>query len=609
VSLREALVDAGGVPGWIATILDRGIGEDPARRFASMNVLLAELAHDPARRWRRGAIAAVALSAAVGAFAFGRAASDDSAAVEPCSGAAAELATSWNPALRDRVAAHLRSLGPVGAADAQRVATELDEYATAWVGESKRVCLANERREVTPTVHERRLACLVRTRHQLAAVGELMSSVEQKGLASALVAARSLPDSHGCADEPGSVLPPPAALVDRVKAITPLVERALVRATAKHPDAIAEASAATARARETGYLPLIARAVLVEGRARVDTPVAAELFAEAMRLALRSSDELLAVEAYARWIFSRVVAEAPATDYWDVMVEIAERLGRPARFPRALMYSNRGLARLAADDRDGARSLFETALATAGDADDIELVSITQNLAQLESKPEDALRRFRAAHDRFTAALGPAHPVTLIAAHQVAVLTPDRAAAAAGIAAAYTSLERWQRAYPELAWAAAWIADEAGDRATAAAWMARVSGEGSTIASIAAAYVAVERGAPDAAARLAEIEQLAAKLDTTAPWNRTYAADALILVARAKPEAWERALALLETKPLVLYSRKLARARRMVAERWATTRPAEARRLAEQALAWYRGAPGDAAIVTRLEQIAATGSR
>jgi hypothetical protein len=609
VSLREALEGAGGVPGWIATILDRGTAEDPARRFASMNDVLAALSHDPARRWRLAAVGVAALAAAGGAFAFGRAAGDEAPAVEPCSGAAGEVAASWNPAQRDRVATHLRSLGPTGAAEAGRVATELDDYAKTWTGEARRVCLANERREVTPAIHERRLACLARTRSQLAAVGELMSSVDQKGLAPALVAASSLPDSRGCAEEPGSVLPPPAAMKGRVDAIVPAVERALVRATAKHPDAIADASAATARARQTGYLPLIARALVVEGRAREDTPDAVDLYSEAMRLALRSSDEALAVEAYARWIYVRVVADAPATDHWDVMVEVAERLGRPGRFPRALMYSNRGLGRLIADDRDGARTLFETALATAGDADDIELVSITQNLAQLETVPEDALRRFRAAHGRFTAALGPAHPVTLVAAEQVAMLTPDRVHAAAGIEAAYRGLERWQSSYPEFAWHVAWIADEAGDRATAATWMARVSGEGSAIATIAAAYVAIERGAPDAAARLAEVERLASTLDTTKAWNRVYAADALVLVARTKPDAWERALALLEEKPLAIYSRRLAGARRMVAERWATTKPAEARKLAEQALVWYRGAPGDGAIVARLEQIAATAAR
>ena len=607
VSLREALEAAGGVPGWIAAIVERGVAEDPAQRFESMDALLSALARDPARRWRLGALGVVGIAAAAGAFAFGRAGTDD--AIEPCSGGGAELVTSWDPTVRGRVTTHLRSLGPVAQAEADRVANELDAYATTWVDEHRRVCLANVRREDTPAIHEGRIGCLARTRLQLAAVGELMTSVDAKGLASALLAASSLPDSRGCVDEPGTVLPPPAGMSERVKAIVPQVERALVRATAKQADAIPEATAATAQARATGYVPLIARALLVEGRARSDESDPSALFAESMRLALRGSDEALAIEAYARLIFARAIHDGPTSDDWDVMVEIAERLGRPARFARALMYSNRGVARLAADDRRGARELFERAQHAAGDAEDIELVSIAQNLAQLEPDPAEALRRFHSAHDRYAAALGPSHPLTLIASQQVAMLTPDRAEASAQLDTAYRSLERWQSSYPELAWQAAWIADESDDPATAAVWMARIPADASATTTIAGAYIALANHAPDSAKQIVELEKLAGTLDTSKPWDRLFAADALVLVARTKPQVWGRVLALNELTPFVVYSRRLARARRMVAELWATTRPDDARRLAALALPWYRGARGDAAVVARLEQLATGTAR
>lgn len=609
VSLREAIDATGEIPGWIAAIVERGGAADPAERFASMDELLAALARDPARRWRLGAIGVAALAAAAGAFAFGRAGGDDNA-IEPCSGGGAELVTSWNPTLHGRVAAHLRSLGPAAGAEADRVANELDAYATTWIGEHRRVCLANVRREVTPAIHEARNNCLARTRSQLAAIGELMAGVDDHGLASALVAASSLPDSRACVDEPGTVLPPPAGMSERVKAIVPQVERALVRATAKQPDAVREATAATAQARATGYLPLIARALLVEGRARVDEPDPSALFAESMRLALRGSDEALAVEAYARWIFSRAVRGEPASDHWDVMVEIAERLGRGGRFARALMYSNRGITRLTADDREGARGLFAQAQRAAGDADDVELVSIAQNLAQLEHDPAMAHRQLRIVHDRFAAAVGPSHPLTLLAAQQVAMVIPDRAEALAVLDAAYRSLERWQGLHSDAgAWEAAWIADESGDQAIAAAWMARIVEEPSEMWTIARAYIALANHAPDAADRIAEVDHLVSTLDLSKLWNRVNAADALVLVARAKPQTWERVLALLEVEPLVIYSRRLARARRTVAELWARTRPADAKRLAEQALSWYRGASADSAIVTRLEQLATGTAR
>lgn len=588
VSLREALASAGPVPGWIGSILERGLSLEPDERFASMEAMLAALGHDPARRWKLGVAGGLAAAAAVAAFAFGRAGTDNSA-VEPCSGASTELATSWTPAIRDRAATHLRALGPLAAEDATRVTKELDDYAATWIDESRRVCLANERHELTPAIHARRLECLARTRSQLGAVGELLGSVDENGVAPALLAASSLPDSRGCAEETGSVLPPPAAMKDRVAATIPLVERALVRATAKQADAVALASGALARARETGYVPLIARAVLVEARARAESADASPLYAEAMRLALRSSDEVLAVEAYARWIYARVMQDQVATDHWDVMVELAERLGGPGRFARALMYSNRGLAKLAADDREGARALFETALRAAGDAEDVELVSIVQNLAQLEPTPEAAMRRFSLARDRYAAALGTEHPVTLVATEQLALVMPDRARAAAQLQAAYEGLARSHVSYPEFAWELAWLADEAGDRNAAATWMKRVTGDGEgTITAIATAYIALESNAPDSARQLAELERLVTMLDPSRPWSRAYAADALVLVARSKPEAWERVLALLEKEPMVIYSRRLARARRMVAAQWMASRPGDAKRLAELGRAWYR---------------------
>lgn len=605
VSLREALEGAGGVPGWIETIADRGTAEDPAQRFASMDELLAALARDPARRWRRGAFAVVALGAATGSFAYGR---THSTAIEACSGGDAELATSWSPMVRGRVTEHLRSLGPAAAAEGLRIAAELDDYAKIWTTESRRVCLANERREVTPAIHEGRIGCLARTRLQLGAAGELMATVNIGGLAQALVAASSLPDSRTCVDDPGSVLPPPAAMAERVKALAPRVERVLVRAAAKLPEAIPEATAISADARATGYAPLVARALLAEGRARNDEAERRALFFEAMRLALRGFDEILAVEAYARWIFTGVIGDLASTDNWEVMVEIAERSGRPGRFARALMYSHRGLLSLRAEDRAGARAMFEHAQQAAGDAEDVELASIAQNLAQLEADPAIALRQLRNARDRFAAALGPAHPLTHIAAVQVAMVTADRAMASAEIEGAYRSYERWQKPNAYFAWQAAWLADESGDRASASAWMARIPDDASAISSIARAYLALEAGT-NTAEHVANLEQLVKSLDQTTVWNRTYAADALVLVARSAPQAWERVLAVLEINPLVIYSRRLARARRMVAEQWAETRPDDARRLAEQALLWYRGAPGDAVIVARLEKIASRRAR
>jgi len=606
VSLREAFEGAGSVPRWVAVIADRGTAEDPAQRFASMEELLAALDRDPARRRRRAAVAFSALGAAVGAFAIGRALTASSA-VEPCTGADVELATSWNPGMRDRVTTHLRSLGPAALMESERVASELDRYATTWSEQNQRACKAHVGHEAATAIHEGRARCLARSRFQLEAAGELMSKVDASGLASALLAVGSLPDSRSCFDDPGAVLPPPALMAERVTAIVPRLERALVRASANLPDAVAETNAIAEQARATGYVPLIARAVLAQGRAKFGQELdASDLFAEAMRLGLRGSDDILAVEAYARWIFARTMLRSRSFEHWDTMVELADRLGPAGRFARALMYSNRGVAHFAADDVVGARKMFETARKAAGDADEVELVSISQNLAQLESDPAEAERSFRHAHDRYAASLGPSHPWTLIALGQMVTVIPGRHEAGGLLEHAFRGVATRE---PELVWEAAWIADESEDITAAVDLMRSIPADTEPMTTIAGAYVALATHAPDSAARVAALERLSATLDTSKWWNRAYVADALTTLARAKPELWNMVLAFRETVTQVIYSRQLARARRMTAERWASKRPDDAARLANLALTWYRGAPSDQAIVKRLEQIASRSGR
>src|SRR5258705_42627 len=75
------------VPGWVSQIVLRGLSVEPAARFASMDELLAALARDPARRWRRfGKAAAIALVGVVVGFGVWR-----TVGVERCGSALARL--------------------------------------------------------------------------------------------------------------------------------------------------------------------------------------------------------------------------------------------------------------------------------------------------------------------------------------------------------------------------------------------------------------------------------------------------------------------------------------------------------------------------------------
>ena len=627
ISLLEAFgPDA--TPRWIAAIIERGTDPDPAKRFPSMEALIEALARDPARRRRRAAVGVALVAAALGAFAIGRRGSSQAATViEPCSGAASELAASWNPALHDRVAAHLRTLGPL--AEGDQIAAELDRYGTSWIAVHDRACKANERKELTPALYQTRLTCLARTKSQLAAVGELMSSVSADDLPQALRAARSLPDVDGCADIEGAVVPPPAAVAERVHDIIPQIERALVLATAKRADAEDVARAATALARETGYEPLIARALLVEGRAiTVDTRKDARtVFAEAMRRALRASDDALAVEAYARWIFELARRGEAVFDHWDVMTEVAGRLGRDGRFARALMYNNRGAAFLATNDSASARPFLESARSAAGDLDDLELLAIRGNLLGFERDPSAYQAGLRAIHDRLAAALGAEHPDTLVYGVPLALVERERDKARTAMHDTCAGFQRWQHfeTVRLCTFESAMLAIDAGDRDAATALMIDVGAQSRALEMrdaviawitgtpteregirdvIADAYLAVVRDSPDRAARVATLERMIAELGQAPWWLQLEAVDGLIVLGR-----WARADELLRVVDQPMYSRRRAQIQRGLARELVRTDRARAQLLAREARTFYETDPSAAAAVAELDEILTTEAR
>jgi tetratricopeptide (TPR) repeat protein/predicted Ser/Thr protein kinase len=607
VSLRESF---GTLPSWIEAIVVRGTDPDPAKRFESMPALLDALDRDPARKWRRAAVGVVVAGAAAGAFAIGQ---SRATAVEACTGASSEIAAAWNPTVRARMIGHLRALGEIGDADA--VGRELEAYSTAWIDTHTRACRAHERKEVTQPLYETRLGCLNRTRAQLGATAELMSTVSAAELPQALLAARSLPDVRRCAEITTTVVPPPAHVVEQVKQATAKVERALVLATAKSADALTEAEAATTLARTTGYEPLIARALLVEGRAKIveRSRDGRPQFAEAMTRGLRASDDVLAVEAYARWVFEHAVRTGSAKiDGWDAMSAVAERLGDEGRFARALMYNNRAVALITDNKKSEARTMLAHALAIAGDLPDLELLAIQLNLTQLETDPMRYERGLRDMHDRLQRVLGPDHPDVLVWRIPLALVTRDRARARESMENTCRSLERWRQLdlARECTYEAALLSDDGDDREAAVALMTKVIEQSRATKSadfhraIAESYISTVRATPELPHLISDLDDLIAKAANN-EWTQLLVADALMV-----KEDWARAHEVLEKLDRPMYQRRLARARRMLAVSPKDRRPAEARELARFALDWYRDQPGDEAIVRSLEAIiAATESR
>ena len=622
------------LPSWLAAITARGTAANPADRFASMEQLLDALARDPAKIWRRRAVGLAAVAAAVAAFVAGHSHAGAPTPPPTCTGSTAEIAHSWNPTARAAMTSHLHQLGAFGTGEASRLATEFDAYGTAWADEHHRACVAHERGELPVALYERRIGCLARGKAALATVAELMASVATDALPAALIAARSLPSAAGCTAEDASLVPPPpAAVAAQVAAVEPAIERARVLAIAVRPDAVTAAQAAVAAAEATGYAPLLARALLVRGRAEfalyAEENVPRATFERAVNLALRGGDDVVAVEAYARLVWAVARYRGDALGEWSVMEAISTRTGVLGRFGRALLYNNKAIARSAANDRPGARVLLLQALAASPSdqplGDDLELTSISQNLALFSDDPVERASRSGQVADRLEAVLGGLHPRALQARYLAATLTRDPEAAERQFRTACDGFDQHPGLVVDLvncSYERAWLADDRGDAAAALAAMRlaardplapRSRSKGTTAAS----YVAIAQGdhvADTAAAAQALATKLAASTDF---WLRGEAADADTVAAlgwqrlgRAADaeRCWSAAVALLASTQRPLYDRRLARARTVLARRWISSKPDEARRLAAAALAWYREVGGYESRVAELTGLAATPS-
>jgi eukaryotic-like serine/threonine-protein kinase len=628
ISLRESLAELAKrtnrpAPSWSQTFTSRGIAIDASRRFASMEDLLAALARDPTRVWRRRLIAIAIAAGAAAAFAVGSARAP---AIEPCTGSDAEIASSWSPDMRTQMIAHLRSLGVLGGDQPAQIGRDLDAYRARWVASHRRACLAREGQELTAVLYERRLGCLARARASLATVVELLTIVPVDGLASALIARRALPETESCAAVDDSVvIPPSPAIAAQVAAVVPTIERARVLSVAARPEALDAARASVADARATGYEPLLARALLVQGRTEASlfqNVAATASLAESMTLALQGFDDVLALEAYARWLWVSDYRDPPES--WMVMSQLAVRSGGHGRFGRALMFNNLGARHYRATHRDKARAMLQRALAettleTAPDGEDIELVAILQNLSLVEPKVDLRLALVRRAAAAMESKLGRNHPWTVAARHQAAMLTRNSRQARIELEDACRGFQQWRlpERYAVCAYDAGWLADDLGDRAAALQWMAAAAatspGDPRVRGQIASAYAANGSHSSVPGEVITKLERLAKKaLTLEGWWNRVDAADATELAARIADQAdltaeadrlWRQALHAVDGIDEGVFERRVAHLRATVAKR-KSTEPAEAARLADLALDWYRSAGDYQAEVASLRAIA-----
>ncbi|MFN0249008.1 MAG: protein kinase domain-containing protein [Kofleriaceae bacterium] len=251
------------IPQHVEVALRRALSSEPAARWPGMAPLLEELARDPNARRRRVAWVAggLVVTAAIVAPLALRAAQ-----AEPCTDGPAVIATSWSDEQR---AAMVAALGPrVGAT----VRDALDRYANEWAAAHRQACRDTR---VTGSQSEdmldRRMQCLFSARAALDATVDLLHTASPEGKARATDAVARLPGLDQCTDLQALARQDPLPTDPDVRqrldeASRQLIDVHLAELAPKRIDRMERADAALARAREVGWRPLLARALLIHSQ-------------------------------------------------------------------------------------------------------------------------------------------------------------------------------------------------------------------------------------------------------------------------------------------------------------------------------------------------------
>ena len=291
------------VPSWLHLIVLRGLASNPARRFASMDALLSELARDHRRRPPLAlvglgvALCLIGLGAAL-AWSFARAPGD------PCLSAAATLAPVWNPARREQIKAAFRGSGrPYAVSTWNTVERRVDGYVQAWVEQRVASCRAASDPHQSHALAVRQL-CIEQRREELTALLDLLERADGEVVDHAVQAVAQLQPVVGC-DDPGAHFAraprPTAELEAEVSALEQrLADLRALEQTGKYHGGVELAAAVVRDARAVGHAPLIAEALYWQGllHSRVGAPKPAELaLKEAALLAEESRHDPIVARA------------------------------------------------------------------------------------------------------------------------------------------------------------------------------------------------------------------------------------------------------------------------------------------------------------------------
>ncbi|HTA20686.1 MAG TPA: serine/threonine-protein kinase [Polyangia bacterium] len=376
-------------PVWLRRLIARGLLPERARRWPSMNELLAVLERDPARARRRWLAAAGALLLLVAGVVGQRVAARAQAPL--CRGAAAALATAWEPSggagtRREATRAAFVAASPELGADAwRRVAQILDGYARSWSEQYTSTCEATQiRGEQSAEIMDLKMDCLGQALDGLRAVTGVFEKADRTVVVQAVDAALALPGLDRCKDAQAlrAVVPLPTDKAARARIDELRRRNADVKAlfyTGRLDEARRQSAELLRVAPDVHYAPLLAEIEFNAGLVdleMVQIPTGEALAERAFWRALESKQDELAANA----------AILIAGELGDA--GLAEREARWERLAVAL-------------------------LARMGPGHDVLRSWILQargNLAERERRLEDARAAFSEAVALKVRALGPEHP-------------------------------------------------------------------------------------------------------------------------------------------------------------------------------------------------------
>jgi tetratricopeptide (TPR) repeat protein/tRNA A-37 threonylcarbamoyl transferase component Bud32 len=341
------------VPVWLRKILLRGLRPRPEDRYPTMPDLLDALRKDPSvarKRW----LMAGAIFAAAGGLAYGfQRAADSKRAF--CAAGPERLAGAWelgggSKGVDGSGHASLRkaflATGKPYAPDAVRGVTKLlDEYAARWVGLYRDSCEAtNVRGDQSAELLDLRMSCLNDRLGGLHALTDIFRTATGEVVEHAVEAAHALTPLDGCSDvkQLRSLIPPPdptmRARVEQLR--RELAQIKAVHDSGRYVAALEQLRPVVREAKELGYRPLEAEALVPMGRANAELgryPEAEHILDEALRSALASRhDDLLAeFSAWQIWAVGSQGRFAESEHWMRFADSIIERNGKSD----SLMYS------------------------------------------------------------------------------------------------------------------------------------------------------------------------------------------------------------------------------------------------------------------------------